>query len=345
MIDWERVLYLTTVSRFLDDTEENRLVPEKKVLYQFSARGHEVAQIILGQHLTHPHDGVGAYYRSRPLLLSLGLTFADAFASPMGKSGGFSDGRDIGVVCNLPNTPGPVVLPMSGDVGSQYTPAAGWAQAITYYQDILGANAYAGAIACVTGGEASVATNGFWSALTIASTLKLPMLFYIEDNGYGISVPASFQTPGGDIAANLAAFQNLLLRNGDGTDPAQAASLLQEAVHHVRTGKGPALGRLTVPRLSGHSAQDTQAYKGKDRLAPEQRGDPLSSTRRSFDAETLDAPENPAAAVDVQTDLEAAVAAALARRVPQPSDVSRLVRTETRTDGTPDVPLVGGLAP
>ena len=126
MIDWQRVLYFTLVSRFLDDTEEQRLVPEKKVLYQFSARGHDVAQLILGRHLTHRHDAVGAYYRSRPLLLSLGLSIADAFAGPMGKSGGFSDGRDIGVVCNLPREPGPVVLPMSGDVGSQYTPAAGW---------------------------------------------------------------------------------------------------------------------------------------------------------------------------------------------------------------------------
>ena len=275
MIDWERVLYLTTVSRFLDDTEENRLVPEKKVLYQFSARGHEVAQIILGQHLTHPHDGVGAYYRSRPLLLSLGLSFADALASPMGKSGGFSDGRDIGVVCNLPNNPGPVVLPMSGDVGSQYTPAAGWAQAITYYRDVLGATAYAGAIACVTGGEASVATNGFWSALTIASTLKLPMLFYIEDNGYGISVPASFQTPGGDVAANLASFKNLLVRKGDGTDPAITERLVAECVAHARGAKGPALLRLTMPRLSGHSGQDTQAYKPPELIEREKSHDPL----------------------------------------------------------------------
>ena len=93
-ISWERVLYLALVSRFLDDTEEQVLVPEKKVLYQFSARGHDVAQLILGQYLTHRHDAAGAYYRSRPLLLSLGLSIADAFAGPMGKSGGFSDGRD-----------------------------------------------------------------------------------------------------------------------------------------------------------------------------------------------------------------------------------------------------------
>ena len=72
----------------------------------------------------HAHDAASAYYRSRPLLLSMGLTIEDGFASPLGRSGGFSDGRDIGVVCNLPKDNGPIVLPMSGDVGSQFTPAA-----------------------------------------------------------------------------------------------------------------------------------------------------------------------------------------------------------------------------
>jgi 2-oxoisovalerate dehydrogenase E1 component len=53
------------------------------------------------------------------LLLAVGLSIEDAFGSPLGRAGGFSDGRDIGVVCNLPNRDGPIVLPMSGDVGSQ----------------------------------------------------------------------------------------------------------------------------------------------------------------------------------------------------------------------------------
>src|SRR4029079_16026122 len=263
-IDWRRVAYHALVSRALDDVEEatnrNRSsVPrEHVVLYQFSARGHEVAQVILGALINHRHDAASAYYRSRPLLLSLGLTIDDALASPLGRAGGFSDGRDIGVVCNIPNRDGPVVLPMSGDVGSQYTPCAGWAQSIRYHTETLKERDWDSAIAVVLGGEASVATNGFWSALTIATTLSLPLLFYIEDNGYGISVPASFQTPGGDIATNLAGFRNLQVSSGDGTEPVQAAALLQEAVAHVRAGKGPALLRLTVPRLSGHSAQDTQ---------------------------------------------------------------------------------------
>src|SRR6185295_12144347 len=186
-----------------------------------------------------------AYYRSRPLLLSLGLTLEDAFGSPLGRAGGFSDGRDIGVVCNLPNPNGPIVLPMSGDVGSQYTPCAGWAQAVRYHETVLGDRSWTGAMGVVLGGEASVATNGFWAALTMATTLELPMLFYIEDNGLGISVRGDMQTPGADITRNLASFGNLYLRNGDGTNPEEAATLINDCVAHVRSGAGPAMVRLT----------------------------------------------------------------------------------------------------
>src|SRR3712207_7307650 len=179
----------------------------------------------------------------------------------MGRAGGYSDGRDIGVVFNYPNPNGCPALPMSGGVGAQYTPTAGWAQAIEYYRTVLGDRSYDEAIAVVLGGDASCATGGFWASLTIATTQKLPMLFYVEDNGFGISVPSTFQTPGGDIAKNLAGFGNLAIFAGDGTEPAEAAALIDRAVAHVRGRKGPALLRLAVPRLQGHSFQDTQAYK------------------------------------------------------------------------------------
>jgi 2-oxoisovalerate dehydrogenase E1 component len=344
-IDWSRVLYLTLASRGLDDIEETRLVPEKRVAYQFCARGHEMAQIILGSLLDHSHDAVGAYYRSRPLLLTLGLSLEDAFAGPMGKSGGFSNGRDIGVVCNLPKAEGAIVLPMSGDVGSQYTPAAGWAQGITYHRDVLNDRSYEGSIAVATGGEASVATNGFWSALTMATTLSLPLLFYVEDNRYGISVPGSFQTPGGDIAANLASFRNLLVRSGDGTDPAETTRLLEETLAHVRTGRGPALIRLMVPRLSGHSGQDTQAYKSKEFLAEEQANDPLPKLYAFLHGGVIPDSEIAPIEAQVKADIDAALGGALARPEPPCSTVTRYVYAETRPDGAPDLQVMGGLAP
>jgi 2-oxoisovalerate dehydrogenase E1 component len=342
-IDWKRVAYLTLASRRIDDIEETRLVPEKKVAYQFSARGHDMAQVILGQFLTHPHDAAGAYYRSRPLLLTMGLSAEDAFAGPMGKSGGFSDGRDIGVVCNFPNPGGPTVLPMSGDVGSQYTPCAGWAQAITYHRDVLGDSSYRDALAVVLGGEASVATNGFWSALTMATTLSLPLLFYIEDNGYGISVPSQFQTPGGNIAENLASFKNLFIRDGDGTDPDEASRLISKTMSHVRAGKGPALLRLRVPRLSGHSGQDTQAYKPPELLEEERANDPLPKLKRFVLDGLLTRAEWEEVEQQVAADVDAALERALARLDPDPAIITRHRFAEVKADGTPDLQLRGGL--
>ena len=66
-------MHTVLVSRALDELEETRLLPERKVLYQFTARGHDVTQVLLGQMLTGARDGVGVYYRSRPLMLALGL--------------------------------------------------------------------------------------------------------------------------------------------------------------------------------------------------------------------------------------------------------------------------------
>src|SRR3974377_1654184 len=94
--DWRRVASLLHASRALDDIEETRLVPERKVLYQFSARGHELSQILLAQQLTDAHDGVSVYYRSRPLMLALGVSHEEAAAGPLARSGAFSGGRDIG---------------------------------------------------------------------------------------------------------------------------------------------------------------------------------------------------------------------------------------------------------
>src|SRR5579862_3739562 len=279
-VDWQRLAYLVHASRNLDRIEESRLVPQRQVLYQFSARGHELGQTLLAQQLSDPHDAVAVYYRSRPLMLGLGLELEDAAAAPLARQGSFSAGRDIGVVFNMPRRESVTVLPSCGGVGAQYTPAAGWAQAIRYRGETLKDASYALSIAVVHGGDASVATNGFWSALTLATTLQLPLLFYIEDNGFGISVSSALQTPGANIAANLAGFHNLTVLDGDGTQPQQAAELTARAVEWVRERRGPVLLRLTVPRLCGHSAQDTQTYKTANVLALEREHDPLPRLQR-----------------------------------------------------------------
>lgn len=345
-LDWKEISRTVLISRALDDLEEQVLLPAKKVLYQFSARGHDVPQAILGSLIRNKHDSVSAYYRSRPVLLALGLTLEEAMAAPLAKSGGFSDGRDIGVVCNLPGKlhGTATVLPMSGDVGSQYTPAAGWAQSILYRKNVLKETGYNRAISIVLGGEASVATNGFWSALTLATTLKLPVLFYIEDNGYGISVRSTLQTPGANISQNLSAFKNLIVLDGDGSNVESSSILICQALEQTRSHQGPVLLRLTVPRLSGHSGQDTQAYKSEQLIKEERERDPIHSLKQHckglFDWESLKA--------EADELVQKTLALVEARSNPDPARIFEHLRSQTSQTGQAAQPeqiqISGGLA-
>lgn len=322
-VDWLHVARLALTSRWMDTIEEKELAPAGKVAYQFSTRGHELSQVLLGLALTHPRDGVFGYYRSRALALAIGLTPAEAFAGSLAKSGSASEGRDAGVLHSMHSRGGPTLLPTPGDVGAQYSPAAGWAQAIVYHRDVLGAAEWRGALALSHGGDGSIAANGFWAALNISATLLLPHLFVIEDNGYAISVPAACQTPGANIADNLLAFRNIHILQANGVLPTEVLGAIQEAVSYVRAGHGPCLLRLTVPRLAGHSLTDTQAYKSPEQRAEEESRDPLRHLRRylielmHLDWEALEK--------EVEAEVRAALAEAEARPDPAPETAAHFV--------------------
>jgi 2-oxoisovalerate dehydrogenase E1 component len=171
------------------------------------------------------------------------------------------------------------------------------------------------------------------------------MLFYVEDNGYGISVTSELQTPGGNIAANLASFANLTILDGDGTDPLEAAEFTGRAVSLVRAEQGPVLLRLTVPRLCGHSGQDTQAYKSSDVVALERARDPVGRLHSALVPEVMTASDWSDISSQARQDVEAAVERALARPLPEARTVTRHVFTETSASGEPELQQQGGLAP
>ncbi|HUF39955.1 MAG TPA: thiamine pyrophosphate-dependent enzyme [Anaerolineales bacterium] len=305
MTDWIEVARLALTSRSIDRIEEQELAPQGRITYQFSSRGHELAQVLLGLALDRGNDAAGVYYRSRPFMLASGLTPREAFAADMALTGSPSEGRDVGVVFSMQSRGRATVLPSSGDVGAQYTPAAGWAQAIRYHAEVLKDEAWKGAVAVVLGGDGSVATNGFWAALVMAATMQLPLVFMIEDNGFGISVPRKFQTPGGDISANLKSFHGLKILNGSGTTPEETAALVAEAVAHARGGSGPVLLHVYVPRLTGHTfGEDQTAYKSTAQIEAELRDDPLLRLREKIGDES--------AWGEMEAEVERAVRAGLA---------------------------------
>jgi 2-oxoisovalerate dehydrogenase E1 component len=229
---------------------------------------------------------------------------------------------------------------MAGDVGSQFTPAVGWAQAITYRVGQLSEHDKEGSIAVVFGGDGAVATNGFWSSLTIATTLNLPMLFVVEDNGYAISVESPQQTPGGNIAANLASFRQLHIWDGSGTRPAETAELVYKAVNTVRSGMGAGLLRLTVPRLSGHSSVDNQAYKSDAVREEEWARDPIPAIRDALVPAMMSQGDWEHLVEQVKVDVLAARDAAMAQTYEPRDTVTQFVLSD------PEHPqLVGGLLP
>jgi 2-oxoisovalerate dehydrogenase E1 component len=317
--DWARVARLLLTSRRLDEFEERELAPANKVQYQFSAKGHELSQILLALQLTHPQDAATVYYRSRPFMLASGLSLRDALAAGMAKAGSPSEGREVGVMFSRPPGAGGVtVFPTSGNVGAQYTPAAGWAQAIQYHRYALQEAEWNKAIAVAHGGEGSVAANGFWAALNIASTRKIPMLFFIEDNAFAISVRSRLQTPGADLSANLRGFKNLCIIDGDGSDPQDAPQKIAEAVANVRAGRGPCLLHLRVPRLMGHTFIDDQSYKTETEKKSEQKRDPLARLKKFLPDLDWEALER-----EVQAEIQTAYAEASALPDPEPASATQ----------------------
>jgi len=315
-LNWKRIARTVLTSRAIDQIEEKEMVPKGLVTYQFSARGHDLAQAILSECINHPHDAATVYYRSRPFVLGQGLTAEEAFLGSLAREGGMTNGRDIGVVHMLQRRERGTVLPASGDVGAQYSPGAGWAQSIKYYYEQLKEASWKGAITVALGGDGSTATNGFWAALNITTTLELPMLFFIEDNGFGISVTSDFQTPGKNIAHNLAAFTNLHIFDCEGYEPLEAAANITEAVKYVRSWQGPALLRVKIPRLCGHSFVDTQSYKSPELRAEEEACDPLPKLKQFMIENIMTEKEWNALVDDVEKEVRAQADRALAAPVP-----------------------------
>lgn len=339
-LNWRRVAHLLLLSRKLDELEVNTLTPQGKIKYQFSSGGHELAQILIALTLTHPYDGAAVYYRSRPFMLASGLSITKALAAGMALTNTPSEGRDAGVVFNQPRNNGLTVLPSSGDVGAQYTPAAGWAQAIRYRINVLKDIAWEGAMAVALGGDGSVAANGFWAALNIVTTLELPYLFFIEDNSFGLSVPSEVQVPGGDIASNLESYGNILKLQASGSDPEEAWNAVQTAVAHIRQGNGPCLLRMQVPRLAGHTFVDNQAYKSEKQLEDERSRDPLIHLKKYLQRKKLiSRTEWQQLEENVEKELQSALEEAETYPEPDPDQIQRYLFF----DGS--APSQGGLRP
>ena len=125
-------------------------------------------------------------------------------------------------------------------------------------------------------GEGATSEGEFWEAISSASSLRLPVLFVVEDNGYAISVPVDVNTPGGNISRLVANFPNFYFAEVDGTDPVESYAAFTQAVQHCRSGKGPAFVHGHVIRQYSHSFSDDEGlYRSEAERKQDAALDPL----------------------------------------------------------------------
>ena len=257
-----RALRVMLLSRRIDD-REIQLKRQNQIYFQISGAGHEAVQAALALLLKPGSDWVFPYYRDRALCLGLGMTPSDMFLDGFGAADGpSSSGRQ------MPSHWGSKPLRIfttSSPTGSQCLPGVGAAEAARYLAG-TGAGAVrdaAGAaaddeIVVVTIGEGSTSEGEFWEALNAATTLSLPVLFLVEDNGYAISTPVEVNTAGGSISRLVRSFPGLFTAEVDGCDLPASYDVLRSATLHCRERKGPALVQAHVVRPYSHSLSDDE---------------------------------------------------------------------------------------
>jgi pyruvate/2-oxoglutarate/acetoin dehydrogenase E1 component/TPP-dependent pyruvate/acetoin dehydrogenase alpha subunit len=155
-------------------------------------------------------------------------------------------------------------------------------------------------------GDASTSEGHFWETVNAAGVLQVPLAILVWDDGYGISVPRSFQTTKGSVSEVMKGFQKKDGTNGldiykvKGWDYAGMCELFEAAIHKIRATHVPAIfhvEELTQPQ--GHSTSGShERYKSPDRLQWEREWDGLKKMREWIIDNTL-------ATEDELSDLEA----------------------------------------
>ena len=109
-------------------------------------------------------------------------------------------------------------------------------------------------------GDSSTNEGTFHESLNMAATWKLPMVWFIENNCYGVSTEIHRVTNTPDLASRAAAY-DVPFAVVDGTDPVAVYEAMQIAMDHARSGKGPYVVEAKVYRYQGHYCGDPAVYR------------------------------------------------------------------------------------
>ena len=260
---------LMLISRRLDD-KMLTMIRQGKGFFHIGGAGHEAAQLAAAFNLQSKKDWAFPYYRDVAFVLGLGMTPEELMLCFMSREDDPNSGgrqmpahyghRELNIVSQ------------SSPTGTQYLQAVGVAMGMK--------KRGSEEVVYVSSGEGTTSQGDFHEALNWASREKLPIIFFIEDNKYAISVHISEQTSGGSVYNMTRGYEGLSRYKMDGTDFTSSNNLMKEVIGRVRLGEGPALVEAECVRLLPHSSSDDQRkYRPEEELAADIANDPIEKLK------------------------------------------------------------------
>src|SRR5215831_12502933 len=253
-----RLLRIILESRHADLREQN-LIRQGKGHFHVSGMGHEALAAVSIQ--MEAEDYIVSYYRDRGLVLGRGMTTRQLGLEYFAKRNTGSGGRQMpshysDADLHIWSVPTPT--------GSQLLPACGiaWGIKLDGKKNVV----------VTTIGDAATRQGDFFEAICFAKEKELPVLFLVEDNAYGISMPTRKTNP---IALDILEQDNW--RQIEGQDVQQVYDATAEAFEKIRGGGGPFFFWIKMERLSSHTSSDDQKlYRTASELADMEKFDPLT---------------------------------------------------------------------
>ncbi|MBK8788328.1 MAG: tungsten formylmethanofuran dehydrogenase [Chitinophagaceae bacterium] len=280
MIDTDILLkaykLMCTAKAMADTYENNR--PICKYVHSTS-RGHEAIQLATAFHLL-PCDFVSPYYRDESLLLGLGFSPYELMLQLLAKGNDiFTGGREYYSHPNYKGDDKPGIIHQSSATGMQAIPTTGIAQGIKFLETIQSDKFRKGTlgelpVVVCSLGDASVTEGEVSEAFQFAALHQLPIIYLVQDNGWGISV-TSEEARTTNANEMVKGFKGIKRISIDGSDFLQSYDVMKNVIDEVRNERHPFLVHARVPLLGHHtSGVRKEFYRTEEDLAKHYLDDP-----------------------------------------------------------------------
>lgn len=263
--------YLMSLGRMIDEKAPSYLLQSLGWSYHAPYAGHDGIQLAIGQVFDRETDFLFPYYRDMLTVLSAGMTAEEIILNGISKATDVAGGGRH--MSNHFAKPDWNIQNVSSATGTHDLHAVGAARALRYYGRP--------GVSITSHGEATVSEGFVYEAINGASTERLPVIFVIQDNGYGISVPKREQTANRRVSDNFSGFKNLKIIHCNGKDVFDSMNAMTEARHHAIHTGNPVMVHANCVRIGSHSNSDKHTlYRDEYELTYVKAADPLQKYRR-----------------------------------------------------------------